>query len=204
MKFHQEDIVDKARKLRKEGFSATEIGKRFNLRNSTILRWCYDIPSINPNHIYLGKLRTRAKNKNFKLIEDIDINKLVARLLTSIIYWCEGSKYPSSNFISFTNSDPELVKTFLKLFRLGFQPIEDKLRVRLQLHSTHNEEEVNSYWSELLKIPASQFYKPTITNPTKNMKRRGYMGTCDIRYNNVYLLHEITGIYEGFSKKLNC
>lgn len=34
------------------------------------------------------------------------------------------------------------------------------------------------------------------------MKRKNYMGTCTIRYYDIYLLMKITGIYEGFSKKM--
>ena len=130
------------------------------------------------------------------------LKKESAKILASILYWCEGSKYPSSNFVAFSNSDENLVVTFLNLFRLGFKPKESKLKASLQLHTTHNKEEMTSFWSKALKIPKSQFYKPTITKPTKNMKRRDYKGTCTIRYYDVYILLEIMGIFEEFSKKI--
>jgi hypothetical protein len=33
------------------------------------------------------------------------------------------------------------------------------------------------------------------------MKRKDYKGTCSIRYYDVYLLYEMMGIYEEFSKR---
>jgi len=201
-KFYQEDIVRKARKLKEKGVSAAEIARRFNIGDTTISRWCNDIPSENSYHLYAQNLRNEATKRSIGLIKNIRIPEEKAKILASLLYWCEGAKYPSTNFISFVNSDIGLMKTFLKLFRIGFHPNESKLRVSLQLHTTHDKEKMTSFWSSILKIPKSQFYKPTITKPTKNMKRRDYKGTCTVRYYNVYLLLEMIGIYQEFSKKI--
>lgn len=200
-KFHPDNIVQKARKLKKKGISAAEISRRLNVGDTTVIRWCEDIPSDNSYHLYAQKLRNEAKEKSAELTKNVKLTRDNAKILASILYWCEGSKYPSSNFIAFSNSDINLVITFLNLFRLGFQPEEKKLKASLQLHTTHNKDEITSFWSKILKIPKSQFYKPTVTKPTKNMKRRGYNGTCTIRYYDIYLLLEITGIFEEFSTK---
>jgi len=201
-KFYNENIVQKARKLKKEGLPAAEIARRLGTGDTTILRWCTDIPSNNPYHLHALKLQNKARQRSIGIIRNTKITEKNAKILTSILYWCEGSKYPSTNFISFSNSDVNLVRTFLKLFRIGFQPDENKLRASLQLHTVHNRKEITSFWSKILRIPKPQFYKPTITKPTKNMKRRNYKGTCTIRYYDVYLLLEIMGIFEEFSKEI--
>jgi hypothetical protein len=201
-KFYPDTTVQKARELKKKGVSAAEISRRLNIGDTTILRWCDDILSGNPYHLYAQKLQDKAKEKSIGLVRSIKLTGESAKILASILYWCEGSKYPSSNFVAFSNSDVSLVTTFLNLFRLGFQPKENKLKASLQLHTTHNKEKITSFWSKILQIPKSQFYKPTITKPTKNMKRRNYIGTCTIRYYDVYLLLEIMGIFEEFSKKI--
>jgi len=202
IKFYQEDIVRKARNLKRKGVTAAKIAKDLNIGDTTILRWCTDIPSNNLYHLYAQKLRDRAKEKSIKLGKNINLTKKKAKILASILYWCEGSKYPSNNFIAFSNSDIDLTITFLKLFKLGFGPKESKLKVSLQLHTTHDKEKITSFWSRILNIPKSQFYKPTITKPTKNMKRMNYKGTCTIRYYDIYMLLEMMGIYEGFAKKI--
>lgn len=203
MKFYPESVVQKARKLKIKGISAREIARRLKVSNGTIGIWCADIPSNNPYHLYIQKLHNQAKRRSIGLINRIKINKENAKILVSILYWCEGAKYPSFNQVSFSNSDVNLVKTFLALFRIGFQPKEKKLRAHLQLHTSHDKEKITSFWSRILAIPRSQFRKPTVTKPTKNMKRKNYRGTCTIRYGNIDILLETVGIYEEFSKKIN-
>ena len=127
MKFHSNNIVQKARELRKKGLSSKEIGKLLKVGSTTILRWCTDINSDNPYHLYAKKLRNEAQEKSAGIVENIKINdRKTAKILVSMLYWCEGSKYPSTNFVSFSNSDVNLVRTFLQLFRIGFQPKENK------------------------------------------------------------------------------
>ena len=200
-KFYPTQLFNQARNLRREGLSLTEIAKALNVRSSAVSRWCNDIESTNPYHNHIVRKKDITKNINRELIKRLEIDTESAKILSSMLYWCEGSKYPSSNFIAFSNSDQALVKTFLELFRRGFKPIEDKIKVHLQLHTTHDVPESTKFWSNLLCVPKAQFYKPTITEPANNMKRINYRGTCTVRYYSVGCLWEITGAFEEFSKK---
>ena len=47
----------------------------------------------------------------------------LAKILCALIYWCEGAKVKTG--IAFTNSDPNLVRTFLHLLKTGFD-IDEK------------------------------------------------------------------------------
>lgn len=141
-----------------------------------------------------------AKNKRKSIAKIVvnryKLNKTSARVLLALLYWSSGSKYPSSNFIAFSNSDPNLVKTFLSLLRSTFPIKESKIKIHLQLHKTHNIKRIIQYWSRLLEIPKTQFYKPTITKPPKKISRSDYSGTCTIRYYSLDLLLTIMKIYE--------
>lgn len=202
MKFYSRSIVKKARKLKEKGLSAKKIGERLGVGDTTILRWCIDIPSNNPTHLWYQRRRSKMKKKGAKLIDSFNLTSEMARILASFLYWCEGCKYPASAFVGFSNSDDSLVKTFLELFRKGFHPTENKLRVHLQLHTTHDKEKMTAFWSKLLKIPKNQFFKPTITPPTGRMKRFNYKGTCTVRYYDLSILLEMAGIYEGLARKI--
>lgn len=186
-----------ARQLRERGLSASKIAKTLGISRMSVLRWCEDMASNNKYHLKRLERHNACKEKGAEVVKSIKLNTAMCKIFTSLIYWCEGSKYPSTNSVSFTNSDPVLVKTFIDFFRNGFTIDEKKFRVILQLHTTHDFVAVNRYWSELLNIPFEQFYKATITVPKKVMKRRGYLGTCTIRYNNVNILMEIVGIYHS-------
>jgi len=203
MKFYKQDTVKKARQLKENGVKTGEIVKQLGITKDTILRWCFDIPSNNSNHLRNVKIREGFKSKGEKNIREIVIDKNTAKIFASLIYWCEGARYANCNCVDFANSDANLIKTFLKLFRTGFNPKEEKLRVHLQLHTTHDKKNVTSSWSNLLKIPENQFQKPTITKPLAKMKRRDYKGTCTVRYYDFTLFNEIVGTYEAFFKKID-
>jgi len=201
MKFYDQTIVKQVRKYRRKGYSLRALEKKFKVPNTTISRWVRDIESDDPNF-----KRARAKERAYKaefsyLSRNIKVNKESAKVLTSLLYWCEGSKHPAVDFVAFSNSDPGLVKTFLQLFRTGFNPEESKIRAHLQVHTTHKYNDIVNYWSGLLNIPVNHFYKPTITKPTRRMKRRNYCGTCTVRYYNVKLLLQIIGIFESISNR---
>ena len=60
-----------------------------------------------------------------------------------------------------------------------------------------------NYWSKMLKIPKKQFHKSTITAPKNKMKRKNYHGTCTIKYYDVKILWQITGLYELLGSRIN-
>ncbi|MCX6760339.1 MAG: hypothetical protein NTW46_03290 [Candidatus Nealsonbacteria bacterium] len=202
MKFYNQNIVKKVRKLRKEGLPTGKISRKLKVPPDAVLRWCFDIPSKNAGHLRFLKIKDKLKHKGCENVKDFIISKNNAKIIASLIYWCEGFRYPSCNCVGFSNSDLNLVKTFLELFRIGFDPKEEKFRAHLQLHTTHDRKEMLSFWSNLLKIPKNQFHKPTITKPMNKMKRIGYKGTCTVKYYDFILYNEIIGIYEAFSKKI--
>ena len=91
--------------------------------------------------------------------------------MAALLYWCEGAKYPATNRLNFANSDVELVKTFIYLLRKSFSLNESKFSVHLQIHDTHDYEELKFFWSRELKIPLKQFIRPTITSATGKKHR---------------------------------
>lgn len=200
MKFYDKEIVTKAREARKHGLSLRAIEKLINVPNSTVSKWVRDIKST--NHFYKSARiqEKKYKNEELSLFSNYSVNKDQARIFLSLLYWCEGSKYPSSNCVAFSNSDHIMMRTFIKLLRKSFKISEEKIRIKLQLHSTHNEYVEKVFWSNLLKVPLEQFGKSTITIPNNKRKRLNYRGTCTIKYYDVKLLLNITGIYEEFGK----
>lgn len=204
MKFYNDKIVKKIRKLRKDkGLSLGQLESKFGIRDSTISRWIQDIDNNNPTFLSAQRRENKAREQYIKTVKLNKISISQAKLLCALLYWCEGSKYPSSNTLAFSNSDISLITTFLFLLRKAFNVDEDKLRIHLQLHTTHNRHKTITYWSKLLNIPKDKFYKSTITKPTHVMKRLNYRGTCTIKYHDVKLLLGLMGIYESLANKID-
>lgn len=201
MAFHDQKVVQEVREARKEGLSIKKIGMKLGLSETTVSRWVRDVPAFQKQFNSARKREKDLKSELSALAKNCVIDENLAKLFVSLLYWCEGSKYPSSAFLAFCNSDYVLVKTFLELLRFGYKIEEKKIRLHLQLHSTHSKDEMQKFWSNLLQVPLDQFYKPTITEPTRRMKRRDYRGTCTIKYFDVKLVLNIMGLYESLSHR---
>ncbi len=104
-----------------------------------------------------------------------------------MIWWSEGSKsrrdkrwknavsYP----IEITNTNPDLIKVFLKyLIEIVGVP-SNKIKVQIQIHANDNQKELESFWSNQTGIPISMFNK-TIIRPVGNKPGKS-RGTCKIR-----------------------
>ncbi len=206
MGIHSEKTVQKARELREKHLSYKEIGKKLGIPSSTIRRWCFGIKAgkgISLSEIRRNKrIRWEIIDEERKFLKNFDIKKIdkhQAELLASILYWCEGSKYPGETRTCFTSSDERMIKVFIFLLRKGFKIDEEKFRVHLQIHKTQDLENLREYWSGLLGIAESQFIKPTVTAPTGNRHRRGYRGACTLRYNDYRILLKLTTLYGKLS-----
>lgn len=209
----------KAINLRKEGYSLNEIAEVVPASKSTISLWVKDVPmsisaqkrlasrytyaQIRSQEVIKGK--TLEKNRIIsQKVQDtlttVSFNKKQQKILCAMIYWCEGNK-GVRDLVFFTNSDPQLIKTFLSLFRNSFEIIEEKFRVCMHLHSYHNEIKQKEFWSKITSIPQSQFFK-TYQKPNSGLyKKEGYQGCVQIRYMNVSIARELLALARAYMSK---
>lgn len=210
----------KAKTLRRRGLSLNEISERLKIAKSTAWHWglsAIDLSRIAKHRLvrrkylaYRKSLMTRRRRHTLSLlqaskraekdIQQIKVSDIQARVICSLLYWCEGSK--ERNAIRFANSDPTLVATFMHLFRQGFKPDEKKLRAVLHLHGYHGVKKQKIYWSKITRIPVSQFAKSYRKSPTGRRKRPGYQGCISVRYYDTILASEIRELYTKFATNL--
>lgn len=183
--------------------SYKEIGRKLGISDSTISIWFRDTRGNNPRtYVKTSRnLREHLKRTDQAIFEDVTITNKLAKIFCGIIYGCEGSKYPASNCVIFTNSEPELVQSFVNLFRKAYSLDESKWRVHLQIHSNQNNNHLAKHWSKILRIPLDKFYKPTTTKAKEGKHRVDYLGTCSVKYYDYKLQLKLIGIYEAFMRK---
>lgn len=207
-----------AKILRRRGYSFREISEVFGISKSTASLWCR-------NEFLNKKARKRIKNlgdlgrekgkitstkKREKELELISGNCSVlmsnkynvddCKLFLALLYWGEGGK--TNNYFNFVNSDPEMIRSFLYLFRKSFVVDEKKFRIRLHLHEYHNTREMIDFWSNVTGIEKNKF---SIYNKlhTGINKKPGYKGCIAVRYGNSKIFKEIFIIIDRFVKKIN-
>ncbi len=217
-----------ARKLRRKGYSISEIAEELDMQKSgTISRWCRDI-SLTSEQInrldkkqkaggykgrmkYLEKVRKKRKEEQAKLrkegLEEVgEIDKRDLFIGGVAIYVSEGFTSSSKEEVSVTNADPKVLLFMLKWFRNICGVDKDRFSIQVRINESHEDrvEEVENYWSEKLDIPLSQFTK-TILIRSKNQKtypnREEHYGTVRITVKQgTQLRRKIEGWIEGLLK----
>lgn len=106
--------------------------------------------------------------------------------------------------VSFTNSDPEMIKVFLRFLREICEVPESKIQAHLRIYKHLSEAEVIKYWKEITSINQNNFKKSYcgISKSSQNKKpyNRLQYGTIQIRVNDTNLFHKITGWIEGIKE----
>lgn len=139
------------------------------------------------------------KKKINQYLLKIKLNGSLNKILCAILYWAEGAKINSNN-ITFVNSDPKMIQSFLKLFRLGFHLDEKKFRCLVHVHEYHDDKKIKEYWSQLTNIPLSQFNRSYKKKHTGKRKRENYMGCLQLRYHDWRVALEMRLLYNMFAQ----
>jgi len=214
------EIKEKAIKLRIKGYSVKEISEKLHIAKSTSSLWLKNI-ELNQKAqkrlekrkllgYYRGSLtwqkkRTKAEEQRrilaLKIIDRIKKDSNHLKIYCSLLYWCEGGKTEKDS-LRFINSDPNLIRTFLTLFRKSFITDPKKFRVLLHLHEYHDEARQKEFWSSLTKIPKNQFLKSFHKPHTAKTIKENYPGCATIYYYDVKLTRELRSLYKTFFEKL--
>lgn len=202
-----------AARMRKEGFSLNEISKKLKVSKSSVSMWVRPIKLSKKAQASLAEKRyvaikksreTRISNTRRKLNDALEKAQNVvatiprdsnhSKLYCALLYWCEGEKSKNDASLSFTNSDPALVRLFLATLRDGFNINESKFRVCIHLHAYHDTDEQLLFWSKITKIPLVQFIKPYHKRNSGRYAKNGYAGCASIRYYDVAVARELQAI----------
>lgn len=135
-------------------------------------------------------LRRQAAYEEDRRAAQEEVGSLTDRelfLLGVGLYWAEGGKtkpHRPQPQISFVNSDPGMIRTFLAWLRLlGVD--DDRLRFTLQIHESADAAAAAEYWTGVVGLDASHFGKTTLKrhNPLTNRKNTGdtYRGCLTVR-----------------------
>ena len=106
------------------------------------------------------------------------IGPLTAReiiIAGAIAYWCEGAKskpYRIGEQVRFINSDPELIRFFLKFLDTAGVSRE-RLRYCVHIHESADVQAATSYWASVVGARTDQFVQPAIKRHTPRTARTG-------------------------------
>ena len=216
---------ERAIELRRTGFSYSEILKNVPVAKSTLSLWLHSVNLSKRQKQRLTEKKLAAMQRGWakthqrKLdrIENIkketrnQVNTITRRelwLIGSILYWAEGTKEKSysGHRVSFNNSDPCMIKVFLKWLREMLEINEEDIHCEIYLHenSVNRVEEVKDYWSKVVgeEVVKIYFKKNKKRQFRKNMGKE-YFGLLRVSVKkSTDLNRKIAGWIEGICK--NC
>lgn len=222
---HHQTIKDHVIRLRKRGYSYNALQEKFKISKATLSSWLSQIElsdaikqemsvralknllRARERAVQVNDEKRRAKlekirDKNLSFRNKIH-RKDYAKIALSMLYLGEGGKQGGS--ISFGNSNPEIIKTFLGLLRTSYNLDEKKFRATVQCRADQNIPELEKFWSSLTHIPHEQFYHAQVDQRTqgKPSRKTNYKGVCRIDYFSAAVFNELAIIAEIVSGALS-
>lgn len=123
----------------------------------------------------------------------IPLSKRELLIAGFMLYWGEGTKYGTGTLL-LANTDPSMIKFFIRWTNQSFNIPKHMLRIRLHLYKDTDVKEELHYWSTQLKIPVSQFspsyIKKTLSRRINHKGGFGH-GTCNIGLSSVSLKEKV-------------
>lgn len=184
------DEQARARELRADGWTMPEIAAELGVSRSSVSIWVRDVPYTPRRPPRTGyDASTRSPNK-LQVRKQEEIDRLLAEgrerigslserdlLIAGIaLYAGEGSKTPGE--VRFANSDPRMIRLFLRWLRTFVEVDEKRLRLKLYLHEGLDIDAANDFWAEVTGIPISQFRKPYRAVPDPSIRKAKHIYGC--------------------------
>ncbi|MGW0089560.1 hypothetical protein ACWDWS_11185 [Streptomyces sp. NPDC003328] len=198
----KDDLRERARELRLQGWTYDRIEMELGCSRSSVSLWVRDLPrperkrsreeaSAISNRGWAEKLRIRdEERRRAKKAAEQAIGVLSPRELFLVgvgLYWAEGGKdkpYDRRETVTFVNSDPGMIEVFLAWLDLvGVE--RGRLRFTVMIHENADVAGAEQYWAGLVGADRSAFNKTTLKkhNPRTVRKNVGdsYRGCLVIK-----------------------
>ncbi|BCL20989.1 hypothetical protein ACPCBX_16100 [Streptomyces tuirus] len=190
----KDDLREKARELRLQGWTYDQIQVELGCSKSSISLWVRDLPKPerrDPTEQAKLAAQRRWEHELAARDEERQQTKEAARqaigelshrelfLAGVVLYWAEGAKDKAHSRqrrenLQFINSDPNVIGFYLRW--LDAQDVErERLRFRVYIHESADVTEAESYWAELVGVDPSALQRTTLKrhNPRTVRKNVG-------------------------------
>jgi transposase-like protein len=212
---------EKARELRKNGYSLSEICKELSVAKSSVSVWVRDIiltleqkselqerGGISENlrkaselrKDYFLKLRLKYQEEGRNLAK----KNMPLHMCGCIMIWCEGGKLRNS--IELTNSDIFMHKLFIKFLKKFYKVKNEEITISINAHDANgiSIEDIENYWVTGLELKKENLRKTTLNRYShfSQKKKIGKLpyGTCRLMVNRTDLIQNIYGAIQEYGQ----
>lgn len=173
------------------GKSLTETAKKINCSPNKVVYWMKKYNIKRRGHSESAYIKQNPNGDPFVLkdVEKLNRGELILYGLGLGIYWGEGNKASGCRSLRVTNSDPGLIRIFLKFMKEIFSLDDKRFSFSIVSFNDIKPEVARSYWSKELGISPERFGKITVV-PSQGRgtyKKKSKFGICTAQGNNTKL-----------------
>jgi predicted transcriptional regulator len=211
---------EQARQLRTEGIPVIEIAKQLGVSKDAVSDWTNDI-ELTPEqienlqqyeHRTIAQLRGAKANKDKALAKRKEWQELgrkkareghLLHRMGCVLYWGEGAK--QRNNIHFVNTDPEMLRLFIRFLRDELHVADEKITLYLQCYSLNisEQEKIQMYWLDILGLKTSCLGTVNVKKTNVRGQNKYPHGICTITVSSTEVAMHIYGAiqeYMGFDR----
>ncbi|MFB7497859.1 hypothetical protein ACFC09_24795 [Streptomyces sp. NPDC056161] len=185
----KDDLRDRARELRLQGWTYDRIQVELGCSKSSISLWVRDLPKPERRRTteeaaaiarkgWEERLRIRdEERRRTKATAEQAIGDLSDRemfLAGVVLYWAEGAKdktYNRRERLQFINSDPNVIRLYLRWLEvLGVE--RERLRFRVSIHESADVIDAEEFWAGLVGVAPSAFQRATLKKHNPKTSRK--------------------------------
>ncbi|MEV5726609.1 hypothetical protein AB0N50_12460 [Streptomyces pharetrae] len=197
----KDDLREKARELRLQGWTYDQIQLELGCSKSSISLWVRDLPRPERRppaeqarlaarkrweHELARRDEARQRTKADAAAEVGDMSDREVFLAGVALYWAEGAKdktYSRRERLQFINSDPDVIRFYLRW--LGVLGVErERLRFRVSIHESADVADAERFWADLVGMEATALQTSSLKKHNPRTSRKnisdGYHGCLTI------------------------
>jgi hypothetical protein len=187
---------------------------------SSVSRWTRDIELTSEqqerlrqsNPLFNGQLRGqigRSRSARAVRVAAQEDGRAAARRADPLhvqgcmLYWAEGSKRRNQAIL--TNSDPDLLRMFVRFLRSCYGVPDEKIALSVNCHLGNGLtlDEIEGWWLGRLELPPSSLRKAIVNRPSSaSARRRGHVleyGTARVSVCSVRIVQSIYGAIQEYA-----
>lgn len=218
---------EKAISLRLQGKSYGEIAKDLGVWKSSLSGWLKGL-QLSPEALKILEKKSNYSREKFAdynrikhekvQMENKQIRETFSKkikplsnyellLIGTALYWGEGCKRHSRSYgqyASLCNSDPYIIKIFIRFVREILKIQEERLKPSVHIYPTIDAKKAIIFWSNITNIPKNKFHITSQVSRASQGKRPKNLlpyGTLEVRVPNRQRFFEIMGLIDGLIKQ---
>ncbi len=193
--------------LYQSGLSAREVGEKLGVSPWVVYKFMKrrGLPRRTKNET--NRIHFEDSPLSYKLKRKLSTEEKRLKLAGIMLYWAEGSyREPGRSrrpnwTVEFTNSDPVMIRFFLRFLRKICGVQEERIRIHIYCYADQDLKVLQRFWIGATAVPFTQFTKPYVRKDTqKKYGRETKYGTVHIRYSDKRLLQQIRRWIQEYTK----